>query len=90
MASRYGAGIQTVVLDNEGEFASLREAVDMLLFAPMASCNPRRACFLSRKMPIICSSLNLLRSICPSREGDGRYLIARGFRGCRPAEPGVS
>src|ERR1700691_5607809 len=25
------AGIQTIVLDNEGEFASLREAVDVLL-----------------------------------------------------------
>jgi uncharacterized protein len=25
------AGIQTIVLDNEGEFASLRETVDMLL-----------------------------------------------------------
>src|SRR6516162_10183354 len=24
-------GIQTIVLDNEGEFASLREAIDMLL-----------------------------------------------------------
>jgi Helicase HerA, central domain len=33
------AGIQTIVLDNEGEFASLREAVDMLLVGgPAASC----------------------------------------------------
>jgi hypothetical protein len=39
------ADIQTIVLDNEGEFASLREAVDMLLVDAGGDlpANPRRA-----------------------------------------------
>jgi len=39
------AGIQTIVLDNEGEFASLREAVDMLLVGAGGElpANPRHA-----------------------------------------------
>jgi uncharacterized protein DUF87 len=39
------AGIQTIVLDNEGEFASLREAVDVLLVGASGElpANPRHA-----------------------------------------------
>src|SRR5258708_34653666 len=46
------AGIQTVVLDNEGEFASLREAVDMLLVGASGElpANPRQAAPLARRL----------------------------------------
>jgi uncharacterized protein len=41
-------GIQTIVLDNEGEFASLREAVDVLLVGTGGEllANPRHAALL--------------------------------------------
>ena len=44
------AGIQTVVLGDEGEFASLREAVDMLLVGTSSElpANPRHAALLAR------------------------------------------
>jgi hypothetical protein len=46
------AGIQTIVLDNEGEFASLREAVDMLLVGAGGEllANPRHAALLARRL----------------------------------------
>src|SRR5271169_4631329 len=44
------AGIQTIVLDNEGEFASLRETVDVLLVGAGGElpANPRHAALLAR------------------------------------------
>jgi DNA helicase HerA-like ATPase len=46
------AGIQTIVLDNEGEFASLREAVDVLLVGATGElpANPRHAALLARRL----------------------------------------
>jgi uncharacterized protein len=46
------AGIQTIVLDNEGEFASLREAVDVLLVGASGelAANPRHAALLARRL----------------------------------------
>src|SRR5689334_20992375 len=46
------AGIQTIVLDNEGEFASLREAVDMLLIGAAGElpANPQHAALLARRL----------------------------------------
>jgi uncharacterized protein len=46
------AGIQTIVLDNEGEFASLREAVDVLLVGGGGElpANPRHAALLARRL----------------------------------------
>src|ERR1700687_3959355 len=46
------AGIQTIVLDNEGEFASLREAVDVLLVGAggQLPANPRHAALLARRL----------------------------------------
>src|SRR5713226_3944922 len=46
------AGIQTVVLDNEGEFASLRETLDMLLVGATGElpANPRHAALLARRL----------------------------------------
>jgi hypothetical protein len=46
------AGIQTIVLDNEGEFASLREAVDMLLVGASGElpASPRHAALLARRL----------------------------------------
>src|SRR6266446_549907 len=46
------AGIQTIVLDNEGEFASLREAVDVLLVGASGElpANPRQASLLARRL----------------------------------------
>src|SRR5712692_5330343 len=46
------AGIQTIVLDNEGEFASLRETLDMLLVAATGElpANPRHAAPLERRL----------------------------------------
>ena len=46
------AGIQTIVLDNEGEFASLREAVDILLVGVGGElpANPRHAALLARRL----------------------------------------
>jgi uncharacterized protein len=46
------AGIQTIVLDSEGEFASLREAVDMLLIGAGGElpANPRHAALLARRL----------------------------------------
>jgi uncharacterized protein len=46
------AGIQTIVLDNEGEFASLREAVDVLLVGSGGElpANPRHAALLARRL----------------------------------------
>jgi hypothetical protein len=46
------AGIQTIVLDNEGEFASLREAVDVLLVGEGGElpANPRHAALLARRL----------------------------------------
>src|SRR5216683_2583038 len=46
------AEIQTIVLDNEGEFASLREAVDMLLVGASGElpANPRHAALLARRL----------------------------------------
>jgi hypothetical protein len=46
------AGIQTIVLDNEGEFASLREAVDVLLVGSTGElpANPRHAALLARRL----------------------------------------
>ncbi len=46
------ARIQTIVLDNEGEFASLREAVDMLLVGASGElpANPRHAALLARRL----------------------------------------
>jgi hypothetical protein len=46
------AGIQTIVLDNEGEFASLREAVDMLLVGAGGElpANPRHAALMARRL----------------------------------------
>jgi hypothetical protein len=46
------AGIQTIVLDNEGEFASLREAVDMLLVVASGElpANPRHAALVARRL----------------------------------------
>src|SRR5713101_2787134 len=45
------AGIQTSVLDNEGEFASLREAVYVLLVGASGElpANPRHAALLARR-----------------------------------------
>ncbi|HEX4177407.1 MAG TPA: DUF87 domain-containing protein [Rhizomicrobium sp.] len=44
------ASIQTIVLDNDGEFASLRQAVDMLLIGAGGelAANPRHAALLAR------------------------------------------
>jgi DNA helicase HerA-like ATPase len=46
------AGIQTIILDNEGEFASLREAVDVLLVGASGElpANPRHAALLARRL----------------------------------------
>jgi len=46
------AGIQTIVLDNEGEFASLREALDVLLVGVGGelAANPRYAALLARRL----------------------------------------
>jgi DNA helicase HerA-like ATPase len=46
------AGIQTIVLDNEGEFGSLREAVDALLVGTGGElpANPRHAALLARRL----------------------------------------
>ena len=46
------AGMQTIVLDNEGEFASLREAVDVLLVGNSGElpANPRQAALLARRL----------------------------------------
>src|ERR1700732_1990550 len=46
------AGIQAIVLDNEGEFASLREAVDVLLVGASGEllANPRHAALLARRL----------------------------------------
>jgi uncharacterized protein len=46
------AGIQTIVLDNEGEFASLREAVDVLLIGADGElpANPQHATLLARRL----------------------------------------
>jgi uncharacterized protein len=46
------AAIQTIVLDNEGEFASLREAVDVLLVGGSGElpANPRHAALLARRL----------------------------------------
>src|SRR5260370_11215514 len=46
------AGIQPIVLDNEGEFASLREAVDVLLVGGGGElpANPRHAALLARRL----------------------------------------
>jgi uncharacterized protein len=46
------AGIQTIVLDNEGEFASLREAVDVMLVGAGGDlpANPRHAAPLARRL----------------------------------------
>ena len=46
------AGIQTIVLDNEGEFASLREAGDVLLVGASGElpANPRHATLLARRL----------------------------------------
>src|SRR5260370_22652848 len=46
------AGIQTIILDNEGEFASLREAVDVLLIGASGElpANPRHAALLARRL----------------------------------------
>ena len=46
------AGIQTIVLDNEGEFASLREAVDVLLVGAGGElrADPRHAALLARRL----------------------------------------
>src|SRR5258708_15532561 len=46
------AGIQTIVLDNEGEFASLREAGDVLLVGASGElpANPRHAALLARRL----------------------------------------
>ena len=44
-------GIRTIVLDNEGEFASLREAVDVLLVGAGGEllADPRHAALLARR-----------------------------------------
>src|ERR1700728_1218680 len=42
------AGIQTIVLDNEGEFASVHEAVDVLLVGAANRARWRRRC---KKVP---------------------------------------
>jgi hypothetical protein len=46
------AGIQTIVLDNECEFASLREAVDILLVGAGGElpADPRHAALLARRL----------------------------------------
>jgi hypothetical protein len=46
------AGIQTIVLDNEGEFASLREMVDVLLVGAGGEllADPRHAALLARRL----------------------------------------
>ena len=46
------AGIQSIVLDSEGEFASLREAVDVLLVGAGGElpANPRHAALLARRL----------------------------------------
>ncbi len=46
------AGIQTIILDNEGEFGSLREAVDVLLVGAGGElpANPRHAALLARRL----------------------------------------
>ncbi len=46
------AGIQTIILDNEGEFGSLREAVDVLLVGASGElpANPRHAALLARRL----------------------------------------
>jgi uncharacterized protein len=46
------AGIQTIVLDNEGEFASLRETVDVLLVGAGGelTADPRHAALLARRL----------------------------------------
>src|ERR1700734_2939724 len=45
-------GIQTIVLDNEGELASLREAVDVLLVGAGGelTADPRHAALLARRL----------------------------------------
>ncbi len=51
IADRAG-GIQALVLNSEGEFASLREAVDVLLVGASGElpANPRHAALLARPL----------------------------------------
>jgi uncharacterized protein len=46
------AGIQTIIFDSEGEFASLRECIDMLLVGADGElpANPRHAALLARRL----------------------------------------
>jgi hypothetical protein len=46
------AGIQTIILDNEGEFANLREVVDVLLVGVGGElpADPRHAALLARRL----------------------------------------
>jgi len=52
LAERAGEHLQTIVLDNEGEFATLREKLDMVLVGSDGDlpANPRAATLLARRL----------------------------------------
>jgi uncharacterized protein len=69
------AGIQTIVLDSEGEFASLREAVDMLLVGAGGElpANPRHAALLARRL--IEYKVSAVIDLYELRLGDRRHFV---------------
>jgi uncharacterized protein len=69
------AGIQTIVLDNEGEFASLREAVDMLLVGASGelAANPRHAALLARRL--VEYKVSAVIDLYELRLGDRRHFV---------------
>jgi uncharacterized protein len=69
------AGIQTIVLDSEGEFASLREAVDMLLVGAGGElpANPRHAALLARRL--IEYKVSAVVDLYELRLGDRRHFV---------------
>jgi len=69
------AGIQTIVLDSEGEFASLREAVDMLVVGAGGElpANPRHAALLARRL--IEYRVSAVIDLYELRLGDRRHFV---------------
>src|SRR5215469_735018 len=67
--------IQKIVLDNEGEFASLREAVDMLLVGAGGElpANPRHAALLARRL--IEYRVSAVIDLYELRLGDRRHFV---------------
>src|ERR1700751_1772867 len=69
------AGIQTIVLDDEGEFASLREAVDMLLVGAGGEfpAIPRHAALLARRL--IEYKVSAVGNLYELKLGDRRQFV---------------